>query len=209
VDDGALAIDVLVFVRAALPDPPARVLEIGAGGGELAAALRDLGYSVTAIDPKGEAVGVQPVALLDLPAPDEPFDAAVAIVSLHHVEPLDRSVAYLADLVRPGGTLVIDELDFDRVDARAVRWQQAQREAAGHERHDHPEAMLEELRHHLHPVATLQRELEPYFELGQPVRGAYLYRWSLPPGLRRLEERLIALGQLPATGARLVGTRRS
>jgi 2-polyprenyl-3-methyl-5-hydroxy-6-metoxy-1,4-benzoquinol methylase len=208
VEDGALAIDVLVFVRASLPEPPARVLEVGAGGGELAAALRDLGHQVTAIDPKGGAAGVEPVALLDLPAPAEPFDAAVAVTSLHHVEPLDRSVAHLAELVRPGGTLVIDEFDLDRVDERAARWQQAQREAAGHPREREAAEILAELRHHLHPVATLQRELEPYFELGQRVRGAYLYRWSLPPGLRRVEERLIALGQLPATGARLVGTRR-
>ena len=35
---------VLGFVRATLPPPPARVLEVGAGRGELAAALREVGY---------------------------------------------------------------------------------------------------------------------------------------------------------------------
>ena len=78
-EDGTLAVDVLVFVRASLPEPPARVLEVGAGDGQLAAALRDLGHDVTAIDPKGEAAGVQPVALLDLEAPAGSYDAAVAI----------------------------------------------------------------------------------------------------------------------------------
>lgn len=35
---------VIAFVRASLPPPPARLLEIGAGGGELAAGLRSAGY---------------------------------------------------------------------------------------------------------------------------------------------------------------------
>lgn len=208
-DDGTLAIDVLVYVRASLPEPPARVLEVGAGDGQLAAALRELGHDVTAVDPKGEAPGVQPVALLDLEAPAGSYDAAVAIVSLHHVEPLAESVAHLAKLVRPGGTLVVDEIDLDRIDERAVRWQILQREAAGHERTHEPAEALEELRHHIASLAQVQEALEPHFELGQPVRGSYLYRWHVPPGLRRVEERLIALGQLPAIGARLVGTRRA
>ena len=56
--------DLLAFVRASLPTPPARVLEVGAGGGELAAVLTEAGYEVTAVDPaapseKGpRAVGV-------------------------------------------------------------------------------------------------------------------------------------------------------
>ena len=35
-----LAPDVLAYVRACLPPPPARVLEVGAGDGSLAEALR-------------------------------------------------------------------------------------------------------------------------------------------------------------------------
>ena len=56
------ATDVIAFVRAALPPPPARVLEVGAGDGELAAALAAAGYDVVAIDPASEADGVRPVA---------------------------------------------------------------------------------------------------------------------------------------------------
>ena len=55
----------LAFACGALP-APARVLEIGAGGGEPAAALRDMGHDVTAIDPAAEpGTGVEAVALLD------------------------------------------------------------------------------------------------------------------------------------------------
>ena len=45
---------VLAFARGVLPAPPARILEIGAGDGELAAALREGGHEVTAIDPKAQ-----------------------------------------------------------------------------------------------------------------------------------------------------------
>src|SRR4051795_925100 len=98
---------VVAFVRAALPPPPVRVLEVGAGRGELAAALRDAGYDVVAIDPAADgAPGVEPVALVDVVGEDASFDAAVAVVSLHHVEPLTGSCARLAEVVRPGGALV-------------------------------------------------------------------------------------------------------
>src|SRR4051812_44346975 len=55
--------DVEAFVLAELPAPPARVLEIGAGSGELARALTAAGYDVVAIDPGSEDAAVEPVAL--------------------------------------------------------------------------------------------------------------------------------------------------
>jgi 2-polyprenyl-3-methyl-5-hydroxy-6-metoxy-1,4-benzoquinol methylase len=84
------AADAVAYVRASLPPAPARVLEIGAGEGELAAVLAEAGYDVTAIDPRG-GEGVVQIALADLEAPPRSFDAAVAMVSLHHVVPLGRS----------------------------------------------------------------------------------------------------------------------
>ena len=47
------------------------------------------------------------------------------------------------------------------------------------------------------------------FALGEPVPGPYLHRWALEAGLRDAEERLIAAGRLPVTGARIVGRRRN
>jgi SAM-dependent methyltransferase len=201
---------VVAFVRAALPPRPARVLEVGAGRGELAAALRDAGYDVVAIDPAGDgAAGVDPVALADLEAAEGAFDAAVAVVSLHHVAPLVASCERLAELVREGGRLVIDEFDVDRFDERAARWQAAQRAAAGLHVHGDPADWPVDLREHLHPLADIRAALAPAFAFGEPVRGAYLYRWDLDPALRAVEERLVAAGSLPATGARLVGIRRA
>jgi SAM-dependent methyltransferase len=200
-DDGVLA-----FVARALPAPPARILEVGAGAGELAAELAARGYDVVAIDPASDGTPVVPVPLHELDAPDASFDAAVAVVSLHHVEPLAESVRRLAEVVRPGGALVVDEFDVERYDERAARWWLEHRVSDGHERE--PEAMVAELRAHLHSLALLREQLERWFELEDTVRVPYLHRWDLPPGLLGEEERLIAAGELPATGARLVGTRR-
>ena len=198
--------DVLAFARGTLPPPPARVLEIGAGAGELAAALREHGYAVKAIDPKAEeSGGVEPIALIDATGS---YDAAIAVVSLHHVEPLADSCARLAELVEPGGVLAIDELDIRRYDERATAWWLHQRRAAGYDDDHTPESILDGMRGHIHALDDVIAALAPHFALGEPVRGPYLHRWHLPPGLRESEERLIGAGRLPATGARLVGVRR-
>jgi SAM-dependent methyltransferase len=194
------ATDLIAFVRATLPPPPARVLEIGAGDGELAAALAAAGYEVIAIDPASEVENVLRISLHELD--EEPFDAAVAVVSLHHIEPLGESFERLAALVRPGGLLFVDEVDFERLDERAARWWLAR---SGHQAE--PADVLGVI-DHMHSLARLREALQPHFELGEPVRGAYLYRWNIPTDVRAEEEAGIAAGELPAMGARLVGIRR-
>jgi SAM-dependent methyltransferase len=202
--------ELMAFVRGALPAPPARVLEIGAGKGELAGTLSDAGYAMTAIDPAAEPGGI--VSRCSLLETRGSFDVAVAVVSLHHIDPLEGSCAHLATLLPAGAPLVIDELDIDRYDERAMRWWYSQRQALGlgSDDHDHgPLELLDHMREHIHSLEAVTAALRSHFELGQPVRGPYLHRWELRPSLYEVEVDLIAAGRLPAVGARLVAVRKT
>jgi SAM-dependent methyltransferase len=161
-----------------------------------------------AIDPGSESAAVLPVPLAELDEPAGSFDAALAVVSLHHVEPLAGSCGRLADVVRSGGRLVVDEFDVERFDERAAAWLLSRRSCDGEERRG-PADVVADLRHHIHPVRRLRAVLEEWFVLEEPLCVPYLHRWDLPPGLLAEEERLIAAGELPATGVRMVGARRA
>jgi SAM-dependent methyltransferase len=195
--------DVVAFVRASLPGPPARVLEVGAGDGSLAAALRDAGHDVVAIDPAGEPP-VLAVALDDYEDRPRSFDAAVAVVSLHHVVPLGRSLRALAGLLKRGAPLVVDEFDGWAYDERAAAWWLSHAPDVEHT----PTELIAGLREHVHPLGAIHEALTAWFDVGVPVLGPYLYRWKIDPALRGEEEGLIAAGEIPATGARFVAVRR-
>ena len=198
----------LEFVLASLPPAPARLLEVGAGDGELAQHLRSLDHEVVAIDPASNAAHVDRVALLELLADDASFDAALAVTSLHHVEPLEESCARLAAVVRPGGRLVIDEVDFGVYDLAAASWWCEQQRAIGGKEAE-PEELLRGVKSHMHPLARITAALAPWFDLQQPERVPYLYRWKLGPEFKAREQAAIDAGTVPVTGARIVGSRRA
>jgi SAM-dependent methyltransferase len=94
---------------------PGRVLDAGCGTGEFAERLqRELGTHVQAIDLSARMVELTaqrgvPAEVADiqaLPFADGEFDVAVANWVLYHVEDLDRGLAELARVLRPGGALV-------------------------------------------------------------------------------------------------------
>ena len=161
---------------------------------------------MTAIDPGADSEShVQRQSLLEVSGV---FDAAVAVVALHHVDPLEESCAHLATLMEPGATLVVDEIDVDRYDVRAAEWWLEQRRALGFSEDHDPGQMVEGLRDHVHALSTIQEALRPHFEFGPAIHGAYLHRWELAPALIEAEIDLIAEGLLPAVGSRHVATRR-
>jgi SAM-dependent methyltransferase len=202
-----VASDLLAFVRANLPPPPLRLLEIGAGDGALAHALAEAGYDVLAIDPEPGGADVRPVALHELDEPPGSFAAAVAVTSFHHVEPLEQSLGRLAELLEPGGVLVVDEFDVAAFDERAAEWWLRQRRALGAAEHASADELVGEHRAHLHRLARIVAALEPHFHVGTPLYGPYLYRWDLDESLRPDEEDAIGRAEIPAVGARLLAHR--
>src|SRR3954452_14995616 len=145
------SVDLRAFVRANLPEPPARVLEVGAGAGRLARALGAAGYDVVAIDPRSDRADSRAGAPADRDEPAGSFAAAVTVVSLHHVDPLEESCRRLGEVVEPGGTLVVDEFDVGVFALAAASWWLGQRRALGEEQPQTAEQLVADHREHLHP----------------------------------------------------------
>ena len=110
------------FVLHQIGVPPARVLEVGCGKGDLAVALDRAGYSVTAIDPRAPEGSIfRRVGIEEFSEPG-PFDHVVAILSLHHVEDIGGALDKIVSLLRAGGTLVVVEFAWDRIDGATAEW---------------------------------------------------------------------------------------
>lgn len=104
-----------------------RLLDLGAGPGTFAirAAARHPGLTVLAVDPSRDYAGatlpeVQVVRAAGeaLPLAAGSCDVAICLSSIRHVRDRDRTFAELRRVVRPGGSLVIVELDPDASAAR-------------------------------------------------------------------------------------------
>jgi SAM-dependent methyltransferase len=101
-------------LEAVLETEPRRVLEVGCGEGELAERLTAEVEAVVAIDQsprmvelsRARAVDARVADVQELPFPDASFDVALAAWMLYHVTDLDRGLAELARVLRPGGRLV-------------------------------------------------------------------------------------------------------
>jgi SAM-dependent methyltransferase len=94
---------------------PARVLEVGPGPGELSERIqRELGARVVAIDvsermvelARRHGVDARVGDVQELPFADDEFDLVVAAWVLFHLPDLDRGLAEIARVLRPGGRLV-------------------------------------------------------------------------------------------------------
>lgn len=95
---------------------PTRILEVGCGWGELAEWVgRETGAEVVAVDlsprmvelARERGVNAQVGDVQELPFADGEFDVAIAAWMLYHVPDLDRGIAELARVLRPGGRLVV------------------------------------------------------------------------------------------------------
>ena len=111
------------FVQDQLPPAPAAVLEIGCGTlGGFVPALGDAGYRAVGVDPDAPEGPDYRRVEFERYQPPRPVDAAVASLSLHHVVDLEQALDRLADLLAPGGVLVVVEWAWERFDEATARW---------------------------------------------------------------------------------------
>ena len=197
------------FARAQLPSPPARLLEIGCGDGELALALAADGYDVTAIDPRAPEGAIFRRLTLEELDDELGFDAVVASLSLHHVENLGAAFDKVASFLRPGGTLVLQEFARERLSGATARWYHEQRRARNEDGVPASfDAWLHESEHDLadvHPFNELRRELDRLFVERVIEEVPYLYSHRLDDAVEPVERALIEAGAIEATGVLYAG----
>lgn len=204
------------FVLSHLPSPPARVLEVGCGVGELAVALARADYSVTAVDPEAPRGTIFRRTLIENFSDNVPFDAVVSSVSLHHVEDVTVVLDKIESLLRHGGLLVLEEFAKERLAGTTARWYYHQRQALAAVAIDEtpiPDDFEAWLRRwqadhaDIHPLAELRAEIDRRFTQHFIGWVPYLFDYWLTDALEPLERELIESGAIDATGFRYVGER--
>jgi len=181
-----------------------RALEIGCGTGDFARALEGRGVRVTGIDLSPEMIALArrraPHAALVLadfmtwPAPAR-FDCVVSIATLHHL-PFEPALARMAQLLRPGGVLLVHDLVGSRGAADFVRsalaWTLARferrRRAADTARPGHADelraAWAAHGRHETHlPYIEIRRRAQatlPGCAIRRHLRWRYTLTWERP-----------------------------
>jgi SAM-dependent methyltransferase len=193
--------DLLAFVGEWLPRPPARVVDVGCGAGAMTRELWAQGYAVTGIDPEApEGQAFIRTTLEDFVS-RAPFDAAVALRSLHHVGDLERAVERLWQAVRPGAKVVVLEWAVELLDDSVWEWL----ERHGLEGdHAHGGDHRSRVPPHVIPLTDVMAAMDQRFALLLEERGTFLAREHGREDLHAVEAAAIAAGELPALGARLV-----
>lgn len=200
------------FVRSHLPEPPARVLEVGCGHGELTTALAVAGYDAIGIDPRApDGPLFRRLVLADVDE-RERFDALVAVHALHHIRDLDAALAKAATLLRDGGVLLVEEFGWDLLDGPTLEWfweqQRAIAAASGADAAETPAELREQWqadRVGLHGDEALTRTLDAHFERLAFERTPHLHTHLGGVSSAVLEQALVDAGAIRAIGFRYAG----
>lgn len=200
------------FAQEHLPPPPARVLDVGCGQGELTTALAVAGYDALGIDPVApQADNFRRLKLEDLDE-TERFDGVVAAYSLHHITDLDAAFDRIAGLLPAGGVLVVAEFGWDRLDDATLDWLYGQRRALAAAGHGEAPASKDELQREwdakhlgLHGFDALREGLDARFDEQEFQWEPYLHRALAGVATTVLEQALIDSGAIQALGFRYAG----
>jgi SAM-dependent methyltransferase len=191
--------DLHALALAELPPPPARVLEVGCGRGELARALSADGYDVVAVDPEAPEGAIFRRTTLEALDEKGRFDGALASLALHHIDGLDAALEKLHSLLRPGATLVVREFAWDLVDEATARWD--------YERLGRSGGLAEWRVEHeqLRTFEEMRVALDACFRERSFRWGPYLSEYQTADGDADEELRLIRSGAIRAVGFVYVG----
>jgi SAM-dependent methyltransferase len=210
-------------VRAPLPAPPARVLEIGCGPlGGFVPMLRADGYEATGIDPEApeEGTGFRRIGFEDY-QPARPADAIIACTSLHHVADLRRVVDLAAAALIPDGDLVVVEWARERFNEATAQWCFARLPSGGdrgwlNDRYEQWQASGQSWDAYLrswangeglHSGEDILRALRARFKTREFGHGAYFFA-DLSEVSEADELAAIGTGQIRANRIQYHGTRR-
>jgi SAM-dependent methyltransferase len=208
-------------VRAALPAPPARVVELGCGrvGGHVPA-MRAAGYDALGVDPEApERDEYRRIEFERLDERVEPLAAVVASTSLHHVADPAEVLDAVARLLAPGGRVILVEWDWESFDEPTAEWC-FERLPEGEDGwlHHHRDAWAASGRpwsaylrgwaeeHGIHAAGRLLDLLGERFRLGQPVCRPYFFA-DLAGTTEEDEQAAIDAGAIRATRIQVVGQR--
>jgi 2-polyprenyl-6-hydroxyphenyl methylase / 3-demethylubiquinone-9 3-methyltransferase len=111
--------------KAGLNPTTIRVLDIGCGGGLVAEEMTRLGYTVTGVDPSAPSIAAAQLQSRQngleisfvvgsgeaLPCETSAFDAACSLDVLEHVDDVDKVVAEVVRVLKPGGIFVFDTIN--------------------------------------------------------------------------------------------------
>jgi SAM-dependent methyltransferase len=191
--------DLHALARKELPAPPARILEVGCGKGELSRALADEGYEVVAVDPDAPPGSIFRQTTLEALGDEGPFDGAFASLALHHVDNLAVAVGKLHSLLAQDAPLVVREFGWDLVDEPTARWD--------YERLGREGGLADWQAEHdgLHGFEAMRSALDAWFRERSFEWGPYLAEYQ--PGVDDAaeERRLIAAGEIKPIGFVYVG----
>ena len=95
-----------------IPEPHAKVLDLGAGAGETVRLLRELGHDAQGIDlnPRGDDVARGD--MLHTPFPDESFDAVISQCAFYVSGDAESALKEACRILKPGGVLMLSDLSF-------------------------------------------------------------------------------------------------
>jgi SAM-dependent methyltransferase len=120
--------ETLMFLTSHIP-MGAEVLEIGCGEGQVACELLRHGYRVTGLDSDPELIARAQERGVSAIVGSWPefggsvsFDAIAFTRSLHHISPLREAISRARELLKPRGSLLIEDFAFEEVDETTIDW---------------------------------------------------------------------------------------